>query len=291
MNNKKFYFLTGLPRSGNTLLAAILNQNEKIYVSPLSPLPEILFQMKNIENSNENTLRNIDQKSRVNEMTSLAASLFYQRTNFPIIIDRNKSWGSPAHLPLIKEFINPNPKIIYTVRNITDIICSFINLNIKSFNDDYFSNELFINYYKKDVDGMADYIMRLNGPVDSALCNLANCFKEENKKYIHIVEYKDIVENTEKTIYDIYNFLDIEPYKHDFNKIFKIENDNDLAAGLPENMHEVKKIITPSKTDPQKVLSEYTYNKYSDMEFWRPGSKMRDTLSFKFEGNAGIIKD
>ena len=35
---KTFYFMTGLPRSGSTLLSSILNQNPKFYSGPSSPV-------------------------------------------------------------------------------------------------------------------------------------------------------------------------------------------------------------------------------------------------------------
>jgi sulfotransferase len=272
--SKQIHFLTGLPRSGGTLLAAILNQNKDVFVSPLSPLPELLYQAHNIRESNENTIRSAGQKIRMTEAMSVIPSVFYSNVQMPIIIDRSKAWGSPAHLPLIQEFITPTPKIIYTVRNITDIIASYIKLNIEPFKQDYFSGELFSSYYRTDSDGMAEYIMRLNGPIDSALCNLANCLKQENKNYIHIVEYDSLVDKPQETLDGIYGFLNLPKYKHDFSNILKLEIDNDTALGFPENMHEVSHSITKSKTDSKLTLSPYIYAKYSNMEFWRENSLM-----------------
>ena len=39
---KTFYFLAGLPRSGSTVLASILNQNPEVYVTPTSPMLDLL---------------------------------------------------------------------------------------------------------------------------------------------------------------------------------------------------------------------------------------------------------
>jgi len=40
---KKVYFLTGFPRAGNTVLAAILNQNKNIGATGHSSLPDVFF--------------------------------------------------------------------------------------------------------------------------------------------------------------------------------------------------------------------------------------------------------
>ena len=39
----KFYFDCGLPRSGSTLLTALLNQNPQIYAGTLSPVFELMY--------------------------------------------------------------------------------------------------------------------------------------------------------------------------------------------------------------------------------------------------------
>jgi len=51
---KDIYFLGGLPRSGNTLLSSILNENPSVYCSPISPLLDNLVALKaqsNLENN------------------------------------------------------------------------------------------------------------------------------------------------------------------------------------------------------------------------------------------------
>ena len=43
---KKYFFLAGLPRCGNTLFSSILNQNPNIKVTANSLLPEIFLALK-----------------------------------------------------------------------------------------------------------------------------------------------------------------------------------------------------------------------------------------------------
>lgn len=47
MNQKRIYFLAGLPRSGSTLLANILLQNPSIYVTSTFGILCILVQIRN----------------------------------------------------------------------------------------------------------------------------------------------------------------------------------------------------------------------------------------------------
>ena len=50
MKNKKFYFLCGLPRAGNTLLTSILNQNPDIACTPNAFTSVITDKMHQIMN-------------------------------------------------------------------------------------------------------------------------------------------------------------------------------------------------------------------------------------------------
>ena len=44
----KFHFDCGLPRSGSTLLTAILNQNPQIHAGTLSPVFEVMYYTNDI---------------------------------------------------------------------------------------------------------------------------------------------------------------------------------------------------------------------------------------------------
>ena len=43
---KTYYFMSGLPRSGSTVLASILNQNPAVYVTPTSPMLNVAVKMQ-----------------------------------------------------------------------------------------------------------------------------------------------------------------------------------------------------------------------------------------------------
>jgi sulfotransferase len=95
--DKTYHFLAGLPRSGNTLLSSILNQNSTIYSTPLSPLAGLMWDYRGIYNT-EPISRNEENKLRANTFLSSFIDNFYKDIEKPIIIDREKMWGTPANL-------------------------------------------------------------------------------------------------------------------------------------------------------------------------------------------------
>jgi hypothetical protein len=57
-------------------------------------------------------------------------------------------------------------------------------------------------------------------------------------------------------------------YNHNFNKIIKLEKDNDEKSGTPYNIHEIRPQLNKISKNPREVLSEYIINKYSNIG-WR----------------------
>lgn len=269
-----YHFLAGLPRSGNTLLSALLNQNPEIYSTPLSPLPTYMWDMANAAHSIENATRNVENKINADRFLSSFMDNFYKEVKKPIVIEREKAVGTPANLAIIKQYITPTPKIIFTVRDILEILASFIRIDARYIKDDAANAQLYINNYRSQKDFLCEYLMALNGDIDKGLLSLASAFYPENKGMFHIVEYNDLVFNPDDTMAKIYDFLEMPHYEHNFNKIEKIEKDNDEAIGLPKDLHDVRKSLSQSSTDVD-ILSDYIKHKYSNMEFWRNDSLMK----------------
>jgi len=272
--NKTYHFLAGLPRSGNTLLSALFNQNPEIYSTPISPLPTFMWDFAKSANNSEQVNRNVENKIKAEIFLSSFMDNYYKEVEKPVVIDREKTWGTPANLGIIKQYVTPTPKIIFTVRDILEIIASFIKMDADYLKRDAYSLDYYMSNYRSEKDLVAETLMRPNGDIDKGLLSLASAFYPENKGMFHIVEYNDLVFNPEETMSKIYNFLELPYYQHDFNNIKKIEVDNDETIGLPKTLHDIRGSLSQSSTDLD-VLSDYIKNKYSNMEFWRKGSLMK----------------
>jgi sulfotransferase len=272
--DKTYHFLAGLPRSGNTLLSAILNQNPDIYSSPLSPLPTFMWDFANTANNTEQVNRNVENKIKTEIFLSFFMDNYYKEVKKRIVIDREKAWGTPANLDIIKKYLTPTPKIIFTVRDVLEILASFVKMDAQYLKNAVYNQEHYISNYRSPKDIVCEHLMSLNGEIDKGLLSLASAFYPENAGMFHIVEYNDLVFNPEKTMNKIYDFLDLPHYNHNFNKIEKIEIDNDETIGFPKDLHNVRKSLSQSSTSLD-ILSDYIKHKYSNIEFWRDNSLMK----------------
>mgnify|MGYP002130641938 FL=1 len=73
--HKKIYTLSGFPRSGNTLLASILNQNPLVQTTGHSVIPEMLYVLENVKKSPA-YLTFPDSKSYNNVMKNIISNYY-----------------------------------------------------------------------------------------------------------------------------------------------------------------------------------------------------------------------
>jgi len=272
--DKTYHFLAGLPRSGNTLLSALLNQNPDIYSTPLSPLPSFMWEFANSADNMEQVNRNVENKIRTEIFLSSFMDNYYKEVEKPVVIDREKAWGTPANLGIVKKYITPTPKIIFTVRDVLEILASFIKMDAQYLKNETYDKGYYMSNYRSPKDLVCEHMMAPNSDIDKGLLSLASAFYPENAGMFHVVEYNDLVLNPDETMNKIYDFLEMPHYEHNFSKIEKVEQDNDEAVGLPKDLHEIRKSLSQSSTSLD-ILSDYIRHKYSNVEFWRENSLMK----------------
>jgi sulfotransferase len=118
-------------------------------------------------------------------------------------------------------------------------------------------------------DNVCDYLMRPWGELDRMLSSIEAVTLPENKEVYYLVEYDDLVSKPDEVMKGLYNFIGLDEYKHDYNKIIKAETESEALIGAPEDLHKVRLKLKKTSTPVEKVLSKYVIDKYSNLEFWR----------------------
>jgi hypothetical protein len=115
-------FLSGLPRTGSTLLTSILSQNEQIHTQGNSALCQLMW---DTQVSCKNTEQMKNSLDVTHKLLKAIPSIFYDDIDKQIV-DKCRSWTLPANLELIDKYITKSPKIIVMLRPIVDIVKSFV---------------------------------------------------------------------------------------------------------------------------------------------------------------------
>jgi len=124
----KIYFISGLPRSGSTMLGALLRQNPEFHAGMSSPVFSLLnSMMPRLSNANEfNVFMDDDVRERV--LRGLFDSYYGDRAS-KTVFDTNRSWTQK--LPVLLKLF-PDTKFICCVRSINEILQSFERLYLES---------------------------------------------------------------------------------------------------------------------------------------------------------------
>jgi sulfotransferase len=262
--------MSGLPRSGSTLLTALLNQNPEIHASTNSPLLDTIHYTEEYLLYNSEQYKAHPKPECAHKVLSSIAPNYYFNTPQNIIVDKSRGWVN--QIQHIQDYITPEPKIICPVRSIPDIISSFLNLIYHSKTTSFIDEGLIANNLEISNDNRADYLMSPQGIIGQSYHALTEAFRKGNDKYLLLVEYDDLVQNQQQELNRIYDFLQLPRFTHIFENVKPKFDENDEVYKL-ENMHTVRSKVEKIHRDNSKFLSDYVINKYKHMEFWKKGTQ------------------
>jgi sulfotransferase len=264
----EFFFYSGLPRSGGTMLASVMNQHPDLHVTPLSPTVELLYYTeKYFDEQSEayNADPRVDGKQCVLENI---ARNYYHSIDKKYIMDNNRAW--PNNVGRITRFLTKDPKIVCIVRDVPSILASFIDLLNRNNNpgENFVDRWLLDNNLELTTENRCMYLMQPIGIVNQSLWSMYQGFKKGYRDIMHLVEYNDLVNEPEQTLYDITKFLNINEHKFEFNNIVNVTPVNDVTYNL-EGMHSVRPKLQDRKLDVYEILGRKLVEEYSGLEYWR----------------------
>ena len=259
--------MAGLPRSGSTLLKSIIDQNPNIHANPVSPVMELMYWNDHYFTDSEQYLGYPKPKSAHKVISSIIDNYYFD-TEEPIVIDHCRAWSN--NIERIKTYITPNPKIICPVRNVLEVLTSFITMvHRNSEQVSFIDQHLIEKGLEITDDNRCDYLMSKEGIVEQALWAQSQAFiRGDDKKNLLMVEYDDLVNCSDETMRKIYEFLELDYYKHDFKNVENKHREIDDQWYL-KDMHYVRKEVKKKSKKPEDVLSTYILNKYSNLEYWK----------------------
>ena len=200
---KKYYFLSGLPRSGNTLLGSIINQNPYLNLTANTILTDAIYQLSLLKEYQ--IYKNFPDENSLNNIIKNIFNLYYKDWKANHIIDRGV-WGTPGNLILLKSIIK-KPKFIILYRPVLECLASFIKIEKPT-----------------NVQERCEYLMGKDGMIGKSLLSIKNIIKEK-EDYI-IINYLDLIKKTSNEINKIYKFLNIDNFNHKFTNFNEFSTNN-----------------------------------------------------------------
>lgn len=259
-------FLGGLPRSGSTLLATLLNQHPKIYASPHSALLDGLTVLyENFVNSS--SVRYGLQMGACQKTLWTLPQQFYQDIEKDIIVDKQFAWSTKENYELATK-ISTYPRFILTHRPVLEVLASFVIKSVD--NPNYYLNKELEskNFYAKNYlnknDAMAEYLMTGHELISKSILGLAYAKQNEKQGNFKFVAYDDLVNDPQKVMKDIFDFMKVEPIEiktKSIENVFLYKDSNALGV---EGFHWIRPEIKKESTKPEDLFSDYILQKYAN---------------------------
>jgi len=265
---QRFHFISGLPRSGSTLLGAILRQNPRFHAGMSSPVGSLVAANLQMMSSGSELSLMLEEEQKPRILRGLFDAFYSIHRDKEVIFDTNRLWC--AKMPLLHELF-PGAKVIACVRDVPWVMDSIERLVQKSPFD---NTRLFGgDTDRATVYSRVDSLARHDRLVGFPWTALKQAFYGEQADSLLVVEYDLLVQVPEQVLRLIYQFLE-EPWYggHDFDNVEYDAPEFDAALGL-SGLHKVRRKVAyePRKT----ILPPDLFSKFEGMSFWRElsGSK------------------
>jgi sulfotransferase len=268
MSAKKMHFISGLPRSGSTLLAALLRQNPRFHASMSSPVGPLFGSLLEQFSAGSEFGSVVTQEQRRRLLGGLFDSYYADKPDGTVVFDPNRMWS--AKMPAIAD-LYPQAKVSACVRDVAWVMDSIERLyranpyeNTRLFNDGVERNTV---YSRVDTLGMRN---RLVGYAWSAI---KEAFYGEQAKSLLVIDYDLLAQAPEKVMPLVYQFLEEPWYSgHDFNQVEFDAPEFDNALGL-SGLHRVRsKVAFLQRTT---ILPPDLFAQYQHMNFWHDVANSR----------------
>jgi sulfotransferase len=257
---RRLHFISGLPRSGSTLLAGLLRQNLLFHAGMSGPLGG-MFNMLQGEMSGRNEYSVfITDTQRRRTLEGLFDAYYGEEYPAAVVFDTNRIWCSK--LRVLKELF-PAAKVIACVRHMPWIIDSIEQLVRKN----AFQPSSIFNYQPGGtVYSRSEGLANGDGMVGFAYNALKEAYYGEDSANLLLLQYETLTSDPGKAMKAIYDFIGEPAFAHDFNNVQYDANEFDLKAGTP-GLHTVRQKI--AARERSTILPPDVFRRFENDAFWR----------------------
>jgi sulfotransferase len=270
------HFISGLPRSGSTLLSAILRQNPKFHAAMTSPVGVMYMALETAMSRRNETAVFFTDAQRRDVLSGVFTNYYNAIQAEKLVFDTNRIWC--AKLPALMQLF-PNARVVCCVRNIAWIMDSIERLVRKNA---FELSGMFGFEPGSTVYTRLNRIATSDGMVGFALDALKEGFFGEYGSRLVLVEYEALARAPDSTMAHLYAALGEPLFPHDFDNVDYEADEFDLALGAP-GLHAIRRKV--DWIERQTVLPPELFRRFDGDMFWRyPDANVRGATIIHMNG-------
>ena len=242
-------FLAGLPRSGSTLLGALLSQRPDMFVSATSNIVEAMGAVAGAwERAVQVRAGNVALEDVFPILRAIPET--HYRKHACTVLDKSRNWPAPRIMDTMTKAMGAAPRIVATVRPIAECLASFMRVSKFAGSADEFAAtsqlaaHLFASYHT------------LRAGFEAAPDNFL------------FIEYQDLVDDPQGCCDAVAEFYNLPPFIHTLTGLSNPVPEHDAEAWNVPGLHDVRSTISRLEYSAREVLGERTFNFYQGGEFW-----------------------
>jgi sulfotransferase len=253
------HFISGLPRSGTTLLAALLRQNPRLHASMSSPVGSLILALLRQMSQDNETAVFIDDMQRTAILRAVFDAYYQRPQARKVVFDTNRLWCSK--LPTLATLF-PQAKVICCVRHVPWILDSIERLirHNSLQPSKIFNFEPGGTVYSR-VEGLGSG----SGMVGFAWNALREAFYGEQADRLLLLSYETLTKEPRRAMSAIYEFINEPPFEHDFENVVYDAPEFDSRLGTP-GLHRVGKSVCA--TERSTILPPDLFRRMESDSFW-----------------------
>lgn len=265
-----YHFISGLPRSGSTLLAAILRQNPRFHAGMTSPVGTLVATMVQQFAAGTEFGSTITREQRRRLVRGVFDAYYADQADKAVVFDTNRLWC--ARMPvLVDQF--PDAKVIACVRNVAWIMDS---LERRYRANPYELTRLFNDETERNtVYSRVDTLAQRNRLVGFPWTALKEAFYGEHADRLLLVDYDLLAQAPHKVLPLVYRFIGETPWPHDYTNVQYDAPEFDAPLGV-HGLHKVRPQVT-LETRPT-ILPPDLFAQYAALSFWKDGAASRSNV-------------
>jgi sulfotransferase len=259
----RLHFISGLPRSGSTLLAALLRQNPKFCSGMSGPLYGLFNTLIGEMSARNEFAVFIDNEQRRRILAGLVREFHAPHAPHDgVVFDTSRGWTSK--LAAIRELF-PASRVIACVRHMPWIIDSIERVAQRNM----FQPSIIFDYQPGGtVYSRAEGVAGASGMVGYSYNALKEAFFGEHAGRLMLLQYETLVSEPRRALDAVYEFIGEPAYAHDFERIAFDASAYDERAGTP-GLHEIRPRVTASPATRETVLPPDLFRRFENDSFWR----------------------
>ncbi|TAM96615.1 MAG: sulfotransferase [Rhodanobacteraceae bacterium] len=257
---EKLHFISGLPRSGSTLLSAVLKQNPRFHAGMTSPLGDMVATLV-AEMSGKNDFSVvISDAQRAAILRGVFQNFYGGFLGTEVVFDTGRIWCSK--LPMLAALF-PNSKVIACVREMPWVLDSVERLVRRQ---PLNANKIFHFNPNGTVYSRAEALIDVNGMVGFSFQATKDAFYGQHAPgHLLLLTYESLTRDPRAAMQAVYKFIGEPWFEHDFEHIEYNADEFDARLGLP-GLHTVHSKVSAPKRET--VLPPDLFNRFAKDSFW-----------------------